>query len=173
MSPGSGVSRHSPDVFWRQQAEYNENRRCGPRKEDAGRNGGLLGGSGKRCAGERRKGQRMAFEAPFCTTCLTQIRKGRKNRGQAGLAAARNNKKRKGCGYLPQPLMSCWCRGRESNPHGGCHYHLKIACLPIPPPRHKWSDTENRVAWQELFCIFEKFFWAALPERLGACLGPG
>ena len=73
-------------------------------------------------------------------------------------SAARNNKKRKGCGYLPQPLMSCWCRGRESNPHGGCHYHLKIACLPIPPPRHKWSDTENRVAWQELFCILGKFF---------------
>ena len=73
-------------------------------------------------------------------------------------SAARNNKKRKGCDYLPQPLMSCWCRGRESNPHGGCHYHLKIACLPIPPPRHKWSDTENRVAWQDLFCILEKFF---------------
>ena len=41
MFPGSGVSRHSPDVFWQQQAEHNENRKCGPRKEDAGRNGGL------------------------------------------------------------------------------------------------------------------------------------
>ena len=45
--------------------QHNENRRCGPRKEDAGRNGELLGGSGKRCAGERKKGQRMASEAPF------------------------------------------------------------------------------------------------------------
>ena len=51
--------------FGQQQAEHNENRRCGPHKEDAGRNGGLLGGSGNRCAGERKKGQRMAFEAPF------------------------------------------------------------------------------------------------------------
>ena len=65
MFPGSGVSRYSPDVFWQQQAEYNENRRCGPRKEDAGRNGGVLGGSGKCCAGEQKTWQRMAFEAPF------------------------------------------------------------------------------------------------------------
>lgn len=63
--PGSGVSRHSPDFFWQQQAEHNGNRRCGPRKEDDGRNDGLLGGSGNRCAGERKKWQRMAFEAPF------------------------------------------------------------------------------------------------------------
>lgn len=56
-------------------------------------------------------------------------------------SAVRNKKKRKGCGYLPQPLISCWCRGRESNPHGGCHYHLKIACLPIPPP-------------ERLFCFY-------------------
>lgn len=52
-------------VFWQQQAEHNENRRCGPRKEDDGRNDGLLGGSGKCRAGERKKRQRMAFEAPF------------------------------------------------------------------------------------------------------------
>lgn len=51
--------------FGQQQAEHNENRRCGPHKEDADRNGELLGGSGKRCAGERKKRQRMAFEAPF------------------------------------------------------------------------------------------------------------
>ena len=51
--------------FGQQQAEHNENRRCVPRKEDAGRNGGLLGGSGKCRAGERKKRQRMAFEAPF------------------------------------------------------------------------------------------------------------
>lgn len=65
MFPGSGVSRHFPDVFWQQQAGHNENRRCGPHKEDAGRNGGVLDGSGKRCAGERKKWQRMAFEAPL------------------------------------------------------------------------------------------------------------
>ena len=140
--------------FGQQQAEHNENRRCVPRKEDAGRNGG----SGKCRAGERKKRQRMAFEAPFVPPVCPKFVKAGKTGDRLGLFAARNNKKRKGCGYLPQPLMPCWCRGRESNPHGGCHYHLKIACLPIPPPRHKWSDTENRVAWQELFCILEKFF---------------
>lgn len=36
-----------------------------PRKEDAGWNGELLGGSGKRCAGEEKTWQRMAFEAPL------------------------------------------------------------------------------------------------------------
>ena len=28
-----------------------------------------------------------------------------------------------------------WCRGRDSNPHALAHYPLKIACLPVPPPR--------------------------------------
>ena len=35
-------------------------------------------------------------------------------------------------------LMSCWCRGRESNPHGGCHYHLKIAVFCITPLVPRW-----------------------------------
>ena len=30
----------------------------------------------------------------------------------------------------------CWCLGRDSNSHGLRHYPLKIACLPISPPRH-------------------------------------
>ena len=30
-----------------------------------------------------------------------------------------------------------WCRGRDSNPHSYCHYPLKIACLPVPPPRRR------------------------------------
>ena len=84
-----------------------------------------------------------------------------------GLLHCSKQQKRKGCGYLPQPLMSCWCRGRESNPHGGCHYHLKIACLPIPPPRHKWSDTENRWPWQELFFVLEIFFVLSVQEPGG------
>jgi len=55
----------SQTFFGSSRQSYNENRRCGPHKEDADRNDGLLGGSGKRCAGERKKRQRMAFEAPF------------------------------------------------------------------------------------------------------------
>lgn len=32
---------------------------------------------------------------------------------------------------------SLWCRGRDSNPHENSHYPLKIACLPVPPPRRR------------------------------------
>ena len=27
-----------------------------------------------------------------------------------------------------------WCSGRDSNPQGSLHMHLKHACLPISPP---------------------------------------
>ena len=63
-------------------------------------------------------------------------RQEKQGRGLA-CSAARNRKKRKGCGYLPQPVFSDWCRGRDSNPHSIRHYHLKIACLPVPPPRQR------------------------------------
>lgn len=66
--------------------------------------------------------------------------------------------KKKGLRLLATTLMSCWCRGRESNPHGGCHYHLKIACLPIPPPRREKRYMQNRGGWQAFFCDSVKFF---------------
>ena len=34
-------------------------------------------------------------------------------------------------------VLQNWCRGRDSNPHSYCHYPLKIACLPVPPPRRQ------------------------------------
>ncbi len=40
-------------------------------------------------------------------------------------------------GLLWTILDFLWCRGRDSNPHSNCHYPLKIACLPVPPPRHE------------------------------------
>lgn len=59
-----------------------------------------------------------------------------------------------------------WCRGRDSNPHRNSHYHLKIACLPIPPPRREKRYMQNRGGWQAFFCDSVKFF------RLSAW-GPG
>ena len=35
--------------------------------------------------------------------------------------------------YAPRPV-SGWCSGRDSNPQGSLHMHLKHACLPISPP---------------------------------------
>lgn len=61
---------------------------------------------------------------------------------------------------------SIWCRGRDSNPHRNSHYHLKIACLPIPPPRREKRYMQNRGGWQAFFCDSVKFF------RLSAW-GPG
>ena len=29
-----------------------------------------------------------------------------------------------------------WYPRRDLNPHAVTHYHLKVACLPIPPPGH-------------------------------------
>lgn len=51
-----------------------------------------------------------------------------------------------------------WCRGRDSNPHRNSHYHLKIACLPIPPPRREKRYMQNRGGWQAFFCDSVKFF---------------
>ena len=41
------------------------------------------------------------------------------------------------CGLFELLWKSLWCRGRDSNPHENSHYPLKIACLPVPPPRRR------------------------------------
>jgi hypothetical protein len=50
---------------------------------------------------------------------------------QANILAALNLTKPR----LPKQLTLLWCRGRDSNSHSFRHYPLKIACLPISPPR--------------------------------------
>lgn len=59
-----------------------------------------------------------------------------------------------------------WCRRRDLNSHDFRHYPLKIACLPIPPPRREKRYMQNRGGWQAFFCDSVKFF------RLSAW-GPG
>ena len=47
---------------------------------------------------------------------------------------------------------SLWCRGRDSNPHENPHYPLKIACLPVPPPRRE------KMYYCKLKCLASFFF---------------
>lgn len=47
---------------------------------------------------------------------------------------------------------SLWCRGRDSNPHSNCHYPLKIACLPVPPPRHGFLVYIKSRLLASIFC---------------------
>lgn len=53
-------------------------------------------------------------------------------------------------------LVFCWCPGGDSNSHAIRRYHLKIVCLPIPPPGHELQLIENRRGWQAFFCRFRK-----------------
>ena len=53
-------------------------------------------------------------------------------------------------------LTFCWCPGGDSNSHAIRRYHLKIVCLPIPPPGHELQLIENRRDWQAFFCRFRK-----------------
>ena len=49
-----------------------------------------------------------------------------------------------------------WCGGGDSNPQGLRHHHLKMACLPIPPPpqqgRYFTVSVLELLASAGLFC---------------------
>ena len=47
-----------------------------------------------------------------------------------------------------------WCPEGDSNSHASWHYHLKIACLPIPPSGHRCLSIKKKARWQALFCRF-------------------
>ena len=47
-----------------------------------------------------------------------------------------------------------WCPGGDSNSHAIQRYHLKIVCLPIPPPGHRCSSIEKPSLWQAFFAVF-------------------
>ena len=53
-------------------------------------------------------------------------------------------------------LIFNWCPGGDSNSHAIRRYHLKIVCLPIPPPGHELQLIENRPGWQAFFFRFTK-----------------
>ena len=62
-------------------------------------------------------------------------------------------------------LTFCWCPGGDSNSHAIRRYHLKIVCLPIPPPGHSCSYRAKRRAWQAFFFIPANF--CILPPVVG------
>ena len=62
---------------------------------------------------------------------------------------------------LSKLVLSNWCPGGDSNSHAIQRYHLKIVCLPIPPPGHRCSSIEKPSLWQAFFYCFRakaKFF---------------
>ena len=65
--------------------------------------------------------------------------------------------KEKACGHCPQAEPSCWCPGGDSNSHAIRRYHLKIVCLPIPPPGHSCFCIKKPRPWQVFFPAFFKF----------------
>ena len=76
--------------------------------------------------------------------------------------------KEKGLWQYHNPYLLNWCRGRDSNPHSNCHYPLKIACLPVPPPRRQKRFYAKSRSLASFF--FKKsglalfFFFMAMPE---------
>ena len=50
-----------------------------------------------------------------------------------------------------------WCPGGDSNSHAIRRYHLKIVCLPIPPPGHSCFCIKKPRPWQVFFPAFFKF----------------
>ncbi len=54
-------------------------------------------------------------------------------------------------------LMFNWCPGGDSNSHAIRRYHLKIVCLPIPPPGHSCFCIKKPRPWQVFFPAFFKF----------------
>ena len=51
-----------------------------------------------------------------------------------------------------------WCPGGDSNSHAIRRYHLKIVCLPIPPPGHSCFCIRKTPTWQVFFFRLFSFF---------------
>lgn len=64
-----------------------------------------------------------------------------------------------------QLLFSYWCPGGDSNSHAIRRYHLKIVCLPIPPPGHSCFCMAKPMPWQAFFSLFGIFSFHALVRR--------
>ena len=54
------------------------------------------------------------------------------------------------CGDRRQKKLSAdWCSGRDSNPQGSLHMHLKHACLPISPPEQATETARSISYWTD------------------------
>ena len=88
---------------------------------------------------------RLSGGAPRMARGTRQVRKSREPGGRTGCQSG--NKRKRVAANATTLVLQNWCRGRDSNPHSYCHYPLKIACLPVPPPR-------RQKAWQVFFQSF-------------------
>ena len=78
---------------------------------------------------------RLSGGAPRMARGTRQVRKSREPGGRTGCQSG--NKRKRVAANATTLVLQNWCRGRDSNPHSYCHYPLKIACLPVPPPRRR------------------------------------
>ncbi len=78
---------------------------------------------------------RLSGGAPRMARGTRQVRKSREPGGRTGCQSG--NKRKRVAANATTLVLQNWCRGRDSNPHSYCHYPLKIACLPVPPPRRQ------------------------------------
>ena len=69
--------------------------------------------------------------------------------------------------------MFNWCPGGDSNSHAIRRYHLKIVCLPIPPPGHSCFCIRNTPAWQVFFSGIFLFFENRAGQPFRLCPFPG
>ena len=84
---------------------------------------------------------RLSGGAPRMARGTRQVRKSREPGGRTGCQSG--NKRKRVAANATTLVLQNWCRGRDSNPHSYCHYPLKIACLPVPPPRRQKSSTTS------------------------------
>ena len=107
---------------------------------------------------------RLSGGAPRMARGTRQVRKSREPGGRTGCQSG--NKRKRVAANATTLVLQNWCRGRDSNPHSYCHYPLKIACLPVPPPRRQKEFIREAAA------LGKSFFSAFFPGRLSACGRP-
>ena len=126
-------------------------------------------------------GSLQTEKAPACLKtlfridgCGQSVRAGRcagHMRRMPGRAALCETNK-KGFSLLTEAIVfQNWCRGRDSNPHSYCHYPLKIACLPVPPPRRQKALYAKPRRLASLFSAFFPFRPRLFRLRAGASGG--
>ena len=71
-------------------------------------------------------------------------------------------KRKRAANLRLQLLYPYWCPGGDSNSHAIRRYHLKIVCLPIPPPGHRCLSIKKDKLWQAFFCLRRFFLRAVL-----------
>ena len=78
--------------------------------------------------------------------------------GKESRACRMENKRKRAANECLRLLLADWCPGGDSNSHAIRRYHLKIVCLPIPPPGHSCFCIRKTPTWQVFFFRLFSFF---------------